>query len=59
MTRARDITQLCFSSNFAGIVTNKIEQSFCSVYSYSGIESIERTLRQGDIQGQVANLWDN
>ena len=28
MTGARDITQLCFSSNFAGIVANKIEQSF-------------------------------
>ena len=45
MTGARDITQLCFSSNFAGIVANKIEQSFYSVYSYSGIESIERALR--------------
>ena len=28
MTGARDITQLCFSSNLAGIVYNKIEQSF-------------------------------
>ena len=45
MTEARDITQLCFSSNLTGIVTNKIEQSFYSVYSYSGIESIEHALR--------------
>ena len=44
MTGARDITQLCCSPNLAGIVTNKIEQSFYSVYSYSGIESIERAL---------------
>ena len=44
MTGARDITQLCFSSNLAGIVANKIEQSFYSVYSYSRIESIEHTL---------------
>ena len=42
MTGARDITQLCCSPNFAGIVKN--EQSFYSVYSYSGIESIERAL---------------
>ena len=28
MTAARDITQLCCSSNLAGIVANKIEQSF-------------------------------
>ena len=41
MTGARDITQLCFSSNLTGIVANKIEQKFYSVYSYSGIESIE------------------
>ena len=41
MTGARDITQLCFPSNLAGIVANKIEQSFYSVYSYSGIESIK------------------
>ena len=47
MTGARNITQLCFSSNFAGIVANKIEQSFYSVYSYSGIESIERALKHG------------
>ena len=40
MTGARDITQLCFSSNLAGIVANKIEQSFYSVYSYSGIEFV-------------------
>ena len=44
MTGARDIAQLCFSSNLAGIVANKIEQSFYSVYSYSGIESIKRAL---------------
>ena len=42
MTGVRDITQLCFSSNFVG--TNKIKQSFYSVYSYTGIESIERAL---------------
>ena len=44
MTGARDKDQLCCSSNLAGIVSNKIEQSFYSVYSYSGIESIERAL---------------
>ena len=44
MTGARDITQLRFSSNVAGNVANKIEQSFYSVYSYSGIESIEHAL---------------
>ena len=44
MSWARDITQLCCSSNLAGIVVNKIGQSFYSVYSYSGIESIERTV---------------
>ena len=41
----KDITQLCFSSNLAGIVANKIKQNFYSVYSYSGIESIKHTLR--------------
>ena len=46
MTGERDITQLCFSSNLAGIVANKIEQNFFSVYSYSGIESIEHALRK-------------
>ena len=46
MTGARGITQLCFSSNLAGIVANKIEQSFYSVYSYSGIELIEHALRK-------------
>ena len=46
MTGARDITQLCCSPNLAGIVANKIEQSFYSVYSYSGIESIERGLNR-------------
>ena len=30
MTGVRDITQLRFSSNLAGIVANKIEQSFYS-----------------------------
>ena len=45
MTGARDIAQLCFSSNLTGIVANKIEQSFYSVYSYSGIESIEHVLK--------------
>ena len=45
MTGARDITQLCCSPNLAGIVTNKIEQSFYSIYSYSRIESIECALK--------------
>ena len=44
MTGTRDITQLYFSSNFTGIVANKIEQSFYSVYSYSRIDSIGRAL---------------
>ena len=44
MTGVRDVTQLCFSSNLAGTVANKIEQSFYSVYSCSGIESIDRAL---------------
>ena len=44
MTGARDKTQLCFSSNLAGIVANYIEQFFYFVYSYSGIESIKRAL---------------
>ena len=44
MTGARDITQLCFSSNLVRIVANKVEQIFYSVYSYSGIESIEHVL---------------
>ena len=44
MTGVRDTTQLCFSSNFTRMVANKIEQRFYSVYSYSGIESIERAL---------------
>ena len=44
MTGVKDITQLCFYSNLAEIVANKIEQSFYSVYSYSGIESIKHTL---------------
>ena len=37
-------TRLCFSSNVTGIVVNEIEQKFYSVYSYSGIESIEHAL---------------
>ena len=44
MTGAIDITQLCFPSNFTGNVANKIEQNFYSIYSYSGIESIEHAL---------------
>ena len=44
MTGERDIIQLCFSSNLAGTVANKIEQNSYSVYSYSGIESIEHAL---------------
>ena len=44
MIGTRDITQLCCYSNLAGIMANKIEQSFYSVYSYSEIESIECTL---------------
>ena len=44
MTGVRDTTQLCFSSNFTRMVVNKIEQRFYSVYSYSGIESIECAL---------------
>ena len=44
MTGARDITRLRFSSNLAGNVANKIKQSFYSVYSYSGIESIKHAL---------------
>ena len=42
MTGARGITQFCCSPNLAGIVANKIEQSFYSVYSYSGIEFLLR-----------------
>ena len=42
MTLLKAITQLCFSSNVAGIVANEIEQNFYSVYSYSGIEIEER-----------------
>ena len=52
MTGARDITQLCFSSNLAGIVANKIEQSFYSVYSYSGIESIECALSKEEYKSR-------
>ena len=38
------MTQLCFSSNLAEIVANKVKQTFYSVYSYSGIESIKHAL---------------
>ena len=34
MTEARDVTQLCFSSNLAGIVANKIEQSFYCLFLF-------------------------
>ena len=34
MTGARDIAQLCVSSNLTGIVANKIEQRFYSVYKF-------------------------
>ena len=44
MSGARDITLLYCSPNLAGIVANKIEHSFYSDYSYSRMESIERTL---------------
>ena len=44
MTGTRDITQMCFSSNVAGIVANRIEQSFYSAYSYFGIEPIKHAL---------------
>ena len=45
MIGTRDITRMCFSSNLTGIVANEIEQSFYSVCSYSGIESIKHALR--------------
>ena len=54
MNGARDITQLCFSSNLTGIVANKIEQSFYSVYSYSGIESIERAVNPRSLLEKIA-----
>ena len=44
MTGASDITLVCFSSNLVGIVAKTTEQSFYSVYSYSGIEAIEHAL---------------
>ena len=44
MTGVRDITQLCFSSNLAGIMVIKNEQSCYPVYSYSGIESNKHAL---------------
>ena len=43
MAGVRDITQLCFSLNLAGIVANKIEQSFYSVYSYEFRNRVNRT----------------
>ena len=44
------MTQLCaFFPNLSGTVANKIEKSFYSVYSYSGIESIEHALREVEI----------
>ena len=46
MTGTKNITQLCFSSSLAGILANKFEQNFHSVYSYSGIESIEHPLNE-------------
>ena len=46
MTGARDITRLCFSSNLAEIVADKVKQTFYFVYSYSGIESIKHALRK-------------
>ena len=55
MTGVRDVTQLCFSFNLAGIVANKIEQSFYSVYSYSGIESIEHALKSGILFKTTSN----
>ena len=38
------MSQLCFSSNLVGIMTNKVEQNLYSVYSYSGIESTKYVL---------------
>ena len=61
MTGARDVAQLCFSSNLTGIVANKIEQSFYSVYSYSGIESIEHAPKTEIFKlatcSHVPSLW--
>ena len=34
MIGTRDITQMCFSSNLAGIVANKIEQSFYCLFLF-------------------------
>ena len=47
MTGARDIAQLriFFLILGRGNMTKEIEQSFYSVYYYSGIESIERALK--------------
>ena len=56
MTGARDITRLCFSSNLAGIVANKTEQSFYSVYSYSVIESIERALNKVGVVSDLSSF---
>ena len=48
------MTQLCFFSRLSGIVTNKIEQRFYSVYSYSGMESIE--LHALNVYSSLSNL---
>ena len=53
MTGVRDIAQLCFSSNLARIVASKIEQSFYSVFSYSGIESIKHALKCPNINSGI------
>ena len=44
MTGVRYITQLYFSSNLAGIMVIKNEQSCYPVYFYSGIESNKHAL---------------
>ena len=59
MTGARDIIQLCCSPNLSGIVANKIEQSFYSVYSYSRIELIERTLNNNGKGKVMTNMRRN
>ena len=56
MTGVRDITRLCCSPNLAGIVTSKIEQSFYSAYSYSGIESIEHAFTIGGLRTHALDL---
>ena len=61
MTGVRDKTQLRFSSNVAGVVANKTEQSFYSVYSYSGIESIEHALISINLklEHHPPSIWRN